>query len=90
MYRRTIDRRFTQMIAYFLVMNSKRCIYRLLETRNNDIPGELQILKACRHCETTTISHFMNDVKTTTDFLSLAELRYAVSVKMSLHQHLID
>ena len=26
MYLRTIGRRFTQMIAYFLVMNSKRCI----------------------------------------------------------------
>ena len=25
MYLRTIGRRFTQMIAYFLVMNSKRC-----------------------------------------------------------------
>ena len=25
---RAIDRRFTQMIAYFLVMNSKRCIAR--------------------------------------------------------------
>ena len=24
-YLRTIDRRFTQMIAYFLAMNSKRC-----------------------------------------------------------------
>ena len=26
MYLRTIGRRFTQMIAYFLIMNSKRCI----------------------------------------------------------------
>ena len=27
MYVRVIGRRFTQMNAYFLVMNSKRCIY---------------------------------------------------------------
>ena len=45
-------------------------IYRLLETRNNNIPGDLQELKACRHCELegTTISHFMDDMNTTTGF----------------------
>ena len=33
MYLRTIGRRFTQMIAYFLVMNSKRCILGSLRKR---------------------------------------------------------
>ena len=41
MYLRAIGRGFTQMIAYFLVMNSKRCIYRLVKF--NDYFSVLQL-----------------------------------------------
>ena len=34
MYLRAVGRRFTQMNAYFLVMNSKRCIIRIKIKQN--------------------------------------------------------
>ena len=43
MYIRTIDRRFTQMIAYFLVMNSKRFI--LLNGRCGGIQGNEEFIE---------------------------------------------
>ena len=41
MYLRTIGRRFTQMIAYFLVMNSKSCSTRVSTKWSHDHVGHL-------------------------------------------------
>ena len=43
MYLRAVGRRFTQMNAYFLVMNSKRCILNKLENVN------LKLETCCLH-----------------------------------------
>ena len=40
MYLRTIGRRFTKMIAYFLVMNSKRCISSPFCFKELQLPAE--------------------------------------------------